>query len=1058
MATSTETRRIQIIADGSSVNASMQQMTNAARLLQNELKKLPANSQEFADKTKQFQEVNNRLTSVRNEVRGTETAMNKLGKEAMSLAGSFGLAFGAFELFNFFKSSSDAAKEFEKSLSSLSSLTGAVGEDLLFYKEQAEQIGLTTTLSASQAVEAFTLMGSARPELLKSKEALAAVTAEAVTLAEAAGIDLPTATQALAGTMNQFGLAADQASRVINALAAGSKEGAAAIPEITAAMDVFGTVAAQANGTVEESVGLIETLAEKNLKGAEAGTKLRNMYITLQAEGLGFQSGVFNINDALEELGQKNLNVTEMTKLFGKENVVAAQILVENRAKVDQYTKAVTGTSVAVEQAAINTDNYAGDLKAMDSALEGVKIGIGEFLNAALRPLVQGFVAFLLAMKELPKFIKDNRELIIGLGVAILTLNAANIATAASTLAATAAEKGRAIATQASAVATRLLNAAMAANPIGLVIAAVSALVGAFLYFYRTNEKVRSAVHGTYEAIKAAFIGIKDAALNILGGVADLYLGIFTLDKDRIMKGFEAITSSVKDVGTKTAAGFAKGYQEGMSKGNEEIVDTHVAGAAAVEAVVVDANADLETIQDEANAKKLEKETAHQERMKKLREDYENARLDAQKNAEDLAVQLIEDAGARKQAKSDLDFDREMLALEARRKAVLENEAIMNEEKDILLAAIDAERKAKEELKYREDKELENERKLGDLEESHALETEKLAELFESGLIAEAEMEERRLELQKEFLRRKLEMLELAGLGETAQAQKLKTGILAIEKQIADGKIAEAQRAEAYKKEVMQIGFENARGFMQLGLDLLDEDSKARKAFALASKALDIGMVVSSGVKEIAGYWEKTGTIPFVGAPMATALSIAAGIRTLGAVNKIRTAKYATGGMTGGGNMINMSMDANGTWRMPDGVGTRNVGSFARGGHVGSASFGVIGERGAEWVGPNWMMRSPKYANIFGYLEAERRKATPFAVGGATAPAPTIPSNGGTGADVQNLMAMMEQFGDMSMKLDQMVMAIQEWPTRLRVVNDPRDILDGVRVLNEIEADSRINR
>ena len=191
---------------------------------------------------------------------------------------------------------------------------------------------------------------------------------------------------------------------------------------------------------------------------------------------------------------------------------------------------------------------------------------------------------------------------------------------------------------------------------------------------------------------------------------------------------------------------------------------------------------------------------------------------------------------------------------------------------------------------------------------------------------------------------------------------------------------------------------------------------------------------------------------------MATALSIAAGIRTLGAVNKIRTTKYATGGVTGGGSMMDMSMDASGSWRMPDGVGTRNVGSFASGGHVGSASFGVIGERGAEWVGPNWMMRSPKYANIFGYLEAERRKATPFAVGGSTAPTPAVPSSGGTGADVQNLMAMMEQFGDLSMKLDQMVMAIQEWPTRLRVVNDPRDILDGVRVLNEIEADSRINR
>jgi hypothetical protein len=154
-----------------------------------------------------------------------------------------------------------------------------------------------------------------------------------------------------------------------------------------------------------------------------------------------------------------------------------------------------------------------------------------------------------------------------------------------------------------------------------------------------------------------------------------------------------------------------------------------------------------------------------------------------------------------------------------------------------------------------------------------------------------------------------------------------------------------------------------------------------------------------------------------------------------------------------------MMMGATGSWNMPNGQSAKDVGSFAGGGHVGSASFGVIGEAGSEWVGPNWMMRSPKYANIFGYLEAERRRATPFAVGGVTASAPMqLPSTAGGTPDLQQMLSMIEQFGEMNLKLDAIASILEQWPSKLRVYNDPRDIMDGVRVLNEIEADSRINR
>ena len=247
---------------------------------------------------------------------------------------------------------------------------------------------------------------------------------------------------------------------------------------------------------------------------------------------------------------------------------------------------------------------------------------------------------------------------------------------------------------------------------------------------------------------------------------------------------------------------------------------------------------------------------------------------------------------------------------------------------------------------------------------------------------------------------------------------------------------------------------------MQLGLDLLDEESKARKVLANAMKALEIAQVVMNGVKEVQAIWAGAATLGPIAGPIVGGLQtgIAVG-RTAIAVNKIRTTQYAKGGATGSGQVIDMMMDSSGVWRMPNGQSARNVGSFARGGHVNSASFGVIGEAGGEWVGPNWMMRSPKYANIFGYLEAERRRATPFATGGMTAGAPAqIPQNSSATADLQQFMAMIDQFGEMNDKLDQMISLLREWPVNLRVYNDPRDIMEGVRVLNEIESDSRINR
>src|SRR5690606_30013466 len=153
--------------------------------------------------------------------------------------------------------------------------------------------------------------------------------------------------------------------------------------------------------------------------------------------------------DRLTELSKISGDATAMMRVFGVANVNAGTQILQNVPKYEELNKAVTGTSTACEQAALRTDNRDVDTKAHASAFESLQIGIGTFVNQGMRIAIQAFTTLILGVKELPKFLDDNRELFAALGIAVLTFNAANIAATASTLAHTAAEKGRAIATQA---------------------------------------------------------------------------------------------------------------------------------------------------------------------------------------------------------------------------------------------------------------------------------------------------------------------------------------------------------------------------------------------------------------------------------------------------------------------------------------------------------------------------------------------------------------------------------------------------------------------------------
>jgi len=274
---------------------------------------------------------------------------------------------------------------YQKSLSNLSALTGLQGSGLENLKQigrglqDIEVNGQRIVSTGPEILEALKLVGGARPELLGDAEALGSVAKSAIVLSKASGDDLKSSIEAVTTTLGQFKLAGKDSDLVVNQLAAGAKVGAAEIPQITDALKEFGTVAEISNISTSNSIALTEVLADRQLKGAEAGTQLRNVLSKLASADIlpktaqeQFKKLSIDINilkdsslpleARLRELGKAQGDVAALTKIFGLENLQAATIITSGIDKYVELDKAIQGTSEAYKQAGINADNAASKI------------------------------------------------------------------------------------------------------------------------------------------------------------------------------------------------------------------------------------------------------------------------------------------------------------------------------------------------------------------------------------------------------------------------------------------------------------------------------------------------------------------------------------------------------------------------------------------------------------------------------------------------------------------------------------------------------------------------
>ncbi len=444
----------------------------------------------------------------------------------------------------------EIGKTFESSMSKVSALSGATGEDLATLEAKARELGATTTFSASQAADALGYMALAGWDTQQMLDGVGSV----LTLAQAGEMELAAASDLVTDYLSAFNMEASETARMVDVLAYAQANANTTVEGLGMA---FKNCAANANAAgmdVETTSAAIAMMANQGLKGSEAGTALnavlRDMTAKMEdgAIAIGDQSiavmdaegNYRDFTDILRDVQAATDGMGEAEKAAALQSTFTADSIKGLNLMLNAGADEMSGfreelygcAGTAEETAKTMTDNLGGDIAAMGSAFEELSLKIYDYLQEPLRsavqfitgtvvPGIEGFMAWLTTgTQQFDEFGNVVGETASPIQQAISTLQdmvpvlaavgGALLAYKTYSLAVTAAEKARAVVTGVVDKATALLNGTMRLNPIGIVITLIGALVAAFVYLWNTSEEFRNFWIGVWEAVKAAVQPLAD--------------------------------------------------------------------------------------------------------------------------------------------------------------------------------------------------------------------------------------------------------------------------------------------------------------------------------------------------------------------------------------------------------------------------------------------------------------------------------------------------------------------------------------------------------------------
>lgn len=377
--------------------------------------------------------------------------------------------------------------------------------------------------------------------------------------------------------MSALGMGVDEAGTVVDQMAKTASTTNTSVAQLGEGILTIGATAKTVKGGTAELNTALGILANNGIKGAEGGTHLRNVILSLQnptdkaaacMEQLGLdvydsEGNMRSLNDILGDLNTSMDGMTAAEKsniigqIFNKTDLSSVNALLANTGSTwDDLQQSIIDSGGAAQQMAdTQLDNLQGQITILKSALEGLAISFGELLLPAIKMIVgwvQQFVDWLNGMDEgTKKVITTVALLAAALGPVLIVVG--KVVSAVGTIMTIVPKVAGVINTVKTAFAA--LNTTMLANPIFLIIAAITALVAAFIYLWNTNEdfrqfwinlweNVKEVAIAVWEAIKnffaAAWEAISSTAQAVWNGIKDFFSGLW--------EGIKTIFSTVVEV------------------------------------------------------------------------------------------------------------------------------------------------------------------------------------------------------------------------------------------------------------------------------------------------------------------------------------------------------------------------------------------------------------------------------------------------------------------------------------------------------------------------------
>jgi len=438
--------------------------------------------------------------------------------------------------------------DFEQGMLKVKAVSGASDGQLKMLTNTAKELGRTTSFSASQVSELqFELA-----KLGLTPEQIDAASDSVLRLAQATSSELGFAAETTAVALNAFGLSASESARVADVLALAHSRSGASLEKLNAMLPNAAATAKASGQSLEELTSKVMALADGTaMEGGKLGTHLAIIFRRLNTAGLTYEEAMQKINSSTNKL-------STATDIFGERAASSALVLAESTDKVATYEQQLIKSEGAAQGMADTMESgLAGSMRRLKSQTEAAGISLGEVLAPAV-----DFAAKLFGdlMDKFTGLSDTTKTIIVVFGGFLAILGPLFLIVGKLAMAYVSITKAIIILKG----AQLKLNLAFLKNPIFLVITLIVGLVTAFVLLFNNVEQVRGAIFGLFQAAKKVFTGLPGLVMDTLGGVGDILIGIFTLDTDRILKGFRDSKKTFTDFGNDVADEFRAGYQKGI--------------------------------------------------------------------------------------------------------------------------------------------------------------------------------------------------------------------------------------------------------------------------------------------------------------------------------------------------------------------------------------------------------------------------------------------------------------------------------------------------------------